>query len=54
MKKLQRADAVRESDNEIEELARVRFVPLVTGLPRDGGEISEPDDNLAYEEFAVK
>ena len=47
-----------ESGDETEELAWVRFVPLVSGLPRRGGETrgegAEPQDDLVHDEFGVK
>jgi len=47
-----------ESDYETEELAWVRFVPLVAGLPRPGREpaveIIEPRDDWARDEFTVE
>ncbi len=47
-----------ESGYETEELAWVRFVPLVVGLPRPGGEpsggIAEQHKDLAYDQFAVE
>ena len=47
-----------ESDYETEALAWVRFVPLVAGLPRPGGQIAresdERQDDLVDERIAVK
>ena len=43
-----------ESTYQIEELAWVRFVPLVAGLPRVGHEIAEPHDDLVPDGFAVE
>jgi protein-L-isoaspartate(D-aspartate) O-methyltransferase len=44
-----------ESGYASEDLAWVRFVPLVAGLPRPGGEASGADaDNFANEGFAVE
>jgi protein-L-isoaspartate(D-aspartate) O-methyltransferase len=37
-----------------EELAWVRFVPLIVGLPRPGGEPAELHDDFARDEFAVE
>jgi protein-L-isoaspartate(D-aspartate) O-methyltransferase len=46
-----------EAAYETEELAGVRFVPLVAGLPRpgdrSGGEIAEAQDDWVPDEFAV-
>jgi protein-L-isoaspartate(D-aspartate) O-methyltransferase len=48
----------RESGDETEELAWVRFVPLVSGLPRRGaetrGEVAEPRDDLVHDGFEVE
>jgi protein-L-isoaspartate(D-aspartate) O-methyltransferase len=48
----------RESDYETEDLAWVRFVPLVPGLPRPGSEIGSdatvPQNGLVHEEFEVE
>jgi protein-L-isoaspartate(D-aspartate) O-methyltransferase len=47
-----------ESDYETEELAWVRFVPLVAGLPRrgaeTGGDMAAPQDDLVHDEFGVE
>jgi protein-L-isoaspartate(D-aspartate) O-methyltransferase len=47
-----------ESGYETQELAWVRFVPLITGLPRPGGQIQrdgdERQDDLMDERIAVK
>jgi protein-L-isoaspartate(D-aspartate) O-methyltransferase len=47
-----------ESDFKTEELAWVRFVPLVAGLPRfgnqTGGEIAELHDDLVPDEFTLE
>ena len=43
-----------ESDYEIEELARVRFVPMVPGLPHSGGEMDAERDDLVPDEFTVE
>jgi protein-L-isoaspartate(D-aspartate) O-methyltransferase len=52
------AGGADESGYETEEIAWVRFVPLVAGLPRPGSqtgsERSEPNDHLVDDEFAVK
>jgi protein-L-isoaspartate(D-aspartate) O-methyltransferase len=56
------ANVAGESDYETEEIAWVRFVPLVPGLPRRGdqiggqtaGENAELNDDLVDDEFAVK
>jgi protein-L-isoaspartate(D-aspartate) O-methyltransferase len=41
----------RESDYESQELAWVRFVPMVAGLPRPGGTVSETVDS---DDFGVR
>ncbi|HTW50653.1 MAG TPA: protein-L-isoaspartate(D-aspartate) O-methyltransferase [Stellaceae bacterium] len=51
---VRRHDPASESGYEVEELAFVRFVPLVPGLPRGGDEIAEPHDDLAPEEFTLE
>jgi hypothetical protein len=47
-----------ESDDETEELASVRFVPLVEGLPRTGGETKDDaalsQDDLVHDESGVE
>jgi protein-L-isoaspartate(D-aspartate) O-methyltransferase len=47
-----------EAEYETEELAGVRFVPLVAGLPRpgerSGGDIAEVQDDWVSDEFAVE
>ena len=52
----QRLVRVRRSEAgfENEELAWVRFVPLVTGLPRPGGHVAESHDDFMQGEFAVE
>jgi protein-L-isoaspartate(D-aspartate) O-methyltransferase len=52
----QRLIRVRRSEAgfENEELAWVRFVPLVSGLPRPGNPIAELHDDFARDEFAVE
>ena len=52
--RVRRHDAAGESEYETEELAWVRFVPLVAGLPRPGGEIAEVHEDLVGDEFAVE
>lgn len=52
--RVRRGGAGRESNDEIEELSLVRFVPLVAGLPQGAAEIDEPHDDLAYAKFALK
>ncbi|HWB47996.1 MAG TPA: protein-L-isoaspartate(D-aspartate) O-methyltransferase [Stellaceae bacterium] len=48
----------RESGFATEDLAWVRFVPLVAGLPRPGGAAGDaaaaPQDDLVHDEFGVK
>lgn len=43
-----------ESAYETEELALVRFVPMVAGLPRSGHEIDALNDDLVTEGFTVE
>jgi protein-L-isoaspartate(D-aspartate) O-methyltransferase len=43
-----------ETGFDREELAWVRFVPLIAGLPRPGGEPIELHDDFARDEFAVE
>jgi protein-L-isoaspartate(D-aspartate) O-methyltransferase len=43
----------RDSDFESEELAWVRFVPLVPGLPRRGSEAADSHDDFVHDEFTV-
>ena len=52
----QRLVRVRRSEAgfENEELTWVRFVPLVTGLPRPGGHVAESHDDFVQDEFAVE
>ena len=56
--RVRRRAAPDESGYETEEIAWVRFVPLVAGLPRPGGEpsgeMTERDDDLVPDEFAVE
>jgi len=56
--RVRRQSSGGESDYATDELAWVRFVPLVAGLPRPGGEpggeITEPHDDLVPDEFAVE
>jgi protein-L-isoaspartate(D-aspartate) O-methyltransferase len=51
---VRRHESACESEYEVEELAWVRFVPLVAGLPRGGYEIVEPHEDLVPEEFTIK
>jgi protein-L-isoaspartate(D-aspartate) O-methyltransferase len=51
---VRRHDLTGESGYEVEELACVRFVPLVPGLPRGGYEIAVPHDDLVPHGFAVE
>ncbi len=51
---VRRHDATRGSGYETEDLAWVRFVPLVAGLPRAGREDAEPHDDLVDERFGVE
>ena len=48
----------RESGYDTEELAWVRFVPLVAGLPRRSekiaGDADEPQDDFVHDEFGVE
>ncbi|HWD60529.1 MAG TPA: protein-L-isoaspartate(D-aspartate) O-methyltransferase [Stellaceae bacterium] len=44
----------RESGDDVEELAWVRFVPLVAGLPRPGHEIGRSEDDLVHDESALQ
>lgn len=50
---VRRRDPPRGEAYEVEDLAWVRFVPLVAGLPR-GGDSAEPHDDLVDERFAVE
>ncbi|MFZ2006359.1 MAG: protein-L-isoaspartate(D-aspartate) O-methyltransferase [Stellaceae bacterium] len=50
---VRRHDPAHESAYETEDLAWVRFVPLVAGLPRDG-ETAESHDDLVDERIAVE
>jgi protein-L-isoaspartate(D-aspartate) O-methyltransferase len=55
--RVRRKTSPDEAAYETEELAGVRFVPLVAGLPRpgdrSGGEIAEAQDDWVPDEFAV-
>jgi protein-L-isoaspartate(D-aspartate) O-methyltransferase len=51
---VRRHDPAHESAYELEELAWVRFVPLVAGLPRGGYEVAEPHDDLVPDGFTVE
>ena len=50
---VRRHDPAHDAAYETEDLAWVRFVPLVAGLPR-GGEDAKPHDDLVDERFAVE
>jgi len=51
---VRRHDPAHESPYETEELAWVRFVPMVAGLPRAGHENAEPNDDLVRDGFTVE
>lgn len=51
--RVRRGDAPGASACTVEELARVRFVPLVAGLPRPGGDVDAARDDWVDGEFAV-
>ncbi len=56
--RVRRKAAPDVAEYETDELAWVRFVPLVAGLPRFGDHASsdagETQDDLAHDEFAVE
>jgi len=51
---VRRHDPAHDDAYEIEELAWVRFVPLVAGLPRASRDSAEPHEDLVHDRFAVE